>query len=117
VNDKYESAGKTVRQWSCFMELHKNGKPHMHLLIATQRPARWAEIARSLRLAGVFCHVRASISHNAYWSAFAYLYCPSSSKPRAELDAEYVLSQGPRACSKGDALDIISCKSSIGPNC
>jgi hypothetical protein len=90
----YDLFGKPMRHWSCFMERHGSGDPHLHCLIATRGPTRWVEAANALRARGVFANCQTAGSSQSYWSMFAYCYVPSDKKSLSSLDQEPLLSPG-----------------------
>jgi hypothetical protein len=94
----YDLFGKPIRHWSCFMERHDSGDPHLHCLIATRGRSRWGEAANALRARGVFANCQTAGSSQSYWSMFAYCYAPSDKKSLSSLDQEPLLSPGPRNC-------------------
>ena len=101
VLDAYARAGKQVAQWSCFQEVHplsrseKEQRKHFHCLVQADRPCRWKEIAQVLRSEyNVYASASTSSSRQSYWFAFTYLFCPSSKKPKEDIDLDYLLSPG-----------------------
>jgi len=97
----YESTGKSVNQWCCFLEEHPLSRSvlehhkHFHMLVQTDTASRWSDIARYLRSEHqIYAHASTSSSRRSCWAAFAYLYAPSARKPKDDLDQAYVLSAG-----------------------
>ena len=54
----YEETGKVVTQWVCSLETHPSSRStweqrnHFHMMVETEKPARWCEVARFLRREG-----------------------------------------------------------------
>ena len=77
----YEVTGKVVTQWSVFLEIHPSSKsareqrPHFHMIVETEKPCRWVEVANHMRESHkVFASAATSSSRKSYWAAFTYLY-------------------------------------------
>ena len=99
VLEAYRATGKSVVQWSCFMEVHplsrseKEQHAHFHFLVQADRACRWSEIAQHLRTQQrIYASASTSSSRKSYWAAFAYLFTPSVKKPKEALDQDYILS-------------------------
>ena len=97
----YELSSKVVIQWSVFREVHPSSKSereqhtHYHMIVETERPARWAEMAKRLRDShNIYASAATSSARRSYWAAFAYLFTPSPKKPKEDLDHKYLLSVG-----------------------
>ena len=97
----YEETGKVIAQWALFLEVHPGSKSdqeqrlHFHMIVETESPCRWLEMARHLREGSkVFASVATSSSRKSYWTAFAYLFAPSARKSKEDLDLDYHLSPG-----------------------
>ena len=80
VLSAYAVTSKVVSQWSVFLEVHPSSKsereqrPHFHMIVETDKPCRWLELARHMRQQNVFASAATSSSRKSYWAAFAYLY-------------------------------------------
>ena len=101
VISAYEQTGKVVLQWAVFMEVHPSSKSdreqrlHFHMIVETEHACRWVEMAKHLRNGHkIFASVATSSARKSYWAAFSYLFVPSAKKPKADLDADYLLSPG-----------------------
>ena len=101
VVEAYEHLGKSIGQWSVFLEVHPLSKSklektdHFHMVVETQGRCRWSEVAQHLRRAHkIHASVSTSSQRQSYWTAFAYLYAPSGKKTKDDIDAEFLLSPG-----------------------
>ena len=101
VVEAYERAGKIVNQWAVFWEVHPLSRSaaestnHFHMVVESERPSRWVELAKFLReQRRIFIGITTSSSRNAYWTAFGYLYAPNAKKTKDDIDATPLLSIG-----------------------
>ena len=85
----------TLGKLSVFMEYHQpkqNGSvfPHHHVAVLANSQFRFSPVKSALlKRHGLASHW--SCNHVGYWSAVRYCYRPSSNKPEASLDKDYLV--------------------------
>ncbi|CAE7808396.1 unnamed protein product [Symbiodinium sp. CCMP2592] len=97
----YEACRLTVTKASVFRERHPTSLSeierhfHFHCIVETTVRARWRGLAAELRNNGFKMNCCSlGLGRGTYWSGVAYCFVPSSKKPLADLDTEYITTPG-----------------------